>query len=87
MLPSPALSRWIKRLQDMGMAGIAGALIEAGAPLAPLLGQILYVAQPTLSLFVPRKSIDVWAEWLDQPANLTALLNELDHHDQPDDKP
>jgi len=81
-------ARLASRLRRLGLAGIASAILEAGAPLAPLIGQLLYVAQPTLGLFLPRRAIGDWAKWLDQPGNLTALIEDLDQPaPQPDDHP
>jgi hypothetical protein len=39
-------SQWADSLRKWGMEGFAAWLLEAGAPLAPLGAQVLYVGQP-----------------------------------------
>ena len=74
-------SAWVIRAQRWGMAGLLAALLDAAAPLAPLFGQALYVAQPTLGLLLPRRSITDLAQWLDQPAGLIDLCRALEAAD------
>ncbi len=71
-------AQWAERLRSLGLQGIIAALLEGGAPLAPLAGQLLYIAQPTLGLFVSRRAIGDLAEWLDQPDSLAQFRQALE---------
>ena len=71
-------NQWAARLQRWGLTGLMSAFLEAAAPLAPIAGQALYVAQPTLGLFVPRQSITDLAQWLDQPERLADFRRVLE---------
>jgi hypothetical protein len=66
---------------------LLGALLDAAGPIAPLAGQLLYVAQPTLGLFMPRRSIQHWAEWLDRPNAFAELREMLDSESSVDEPP
>ena len=70
--------RWLSRIQRWGLSSILGAFLDAAAPLAPIAGQALYVAQPTLGLFVSRQSITDLALWLDRPEGLADLRRALE---------
>jgi hypothetical protein len=71
-------SQWAARIQRWGLTGLMGAFLEAAGPLAPIAGQALYVAQPTLGLFMSRQSITDLAQWLDQPEGLADLRRALE---------
>ena len=73
-------SQWLIRVQRWGLNGLLAALLDAAAPLAPIAGQALYVAQPTLGLFVSRQSITDLAQWLDRPEGLADLQRALASH-------
>jgi hypothetical protein len=65
--------------------GLVGALLEAVEPLGPLGAQVLWVAQPTLGLWVPREEIATLAQRLEAPGGVAWLreqLIEMDNHDQ-----
>lgn len=69
--------RWQAWLQKHGLEGLADALLEAGEPLAPIGAQLLYVAQPALSLVAPREVIGRWARLLETPGGLAWLREQL----------
>jgi hypothetical protein len=52
--------------------------LQAGQPLAFLGGQLLWIAQPTLSLLFPRPLIAQTAQLLEDPAAVAILLNRLE---------
>ena len=53
-------------------------VLEAGAPLAPVAGQLLYVAQPLLSLVTGRSAIGDLARLLEDRNAVAALVDELE---------
>lgn len=71
------LSGWSARLRAAGLEGLVGALMDAAEPLSPLGAQVLWVAQPTLRLFIPAGEIDGLARLLDDPAGLVWLRETL----------
>lgn len=52
-------------------------ILEAGQPLAYLGGQMLWVAQPALSLFLPADKIRQTAQLLEQPTAVSGLIQRL----------
>ncbi len=52
--------------------------LDAGRPLAFLGGQMLWLAQPALSLFLPGNTIRHLAQLLENPAAVAALVNRLE---------
>ena len=53
-------------------------LIEVGRPLAPLLGQLLWIAQPAFSILWPVQRIGQVAHLLEKPGAGEDLLARLD---------
>ncbi len=53
--------------------------LEAGQPLAFLGGQILWLAEPALSLVVQGKTIRQTAQLLEDPTAVAALVHRLEH--------
>jgi hypothetical protein len=79
------LARWSERLHAARLDGLIGALLDAAEPLGPLGAQVLWVAQPTLGLLVPRDEIAALARMLEAPdgvARLREQLIETKNHDQ-----
>jgi hypothetical protein len=71
------LAVWQTRLHAWGLEGVVAALLEAAEPLGPLGAQALYVAQPTLGLFLSREAVGQWAHLLEDPANVAWLRDRL----------
>lgn len=69
--------RWGRRLRAVHLDGLAVALLEAAEPLGPLGAQVLWWAQPTLSLFVPRDEIGALARALEAPQGLAWVRAQL----------
>jgi hypothetical protein len=57
-------------------------LLAAAEPLGPLGAQLLWVAQPTLGLFMSRDRITSVARLLEQPDGLTWLREQLTGKEQ-----
>lgn len=70
-------SRWGHRLRAAHLEALAVALLDATEPLGPLGAQILWWAQPTLSLFVPRDEITALARALETPQGLAWVRAQL----------
>jgi hypothetical protein len=86
---TPRLARWARRLRAARLDGVVGALLDAAEPLGPLGAQLLWIAQPTLALFVPRDDIASLARLLDDPEGIVWLReqlvepeDEIIHHEQ-----
>ena len=57
------------------MAEIALDVLE---PFAPLGAGALWIAQPVLSIFLPRADIATWAQQLDDPGAFTGVRKALE---------
>lgn len=55
--------------------------LEAGRPLTFVIGQLLWVAQPALSLAIPSQKIRQTAHLLEEPAAVNQLIACLDTHE------
>ena len=73
---------WLDHLADIlqqhGLGTPALIALEVGRPLSFLGGQILWAAQPVLSLFLPRQTIANTARVLENPTAVQALINRLE---------
>ncbi len=54
--------------------------LEAGRPLTFVMGQLLWVAQPALSLLIPSQMVRQTAHLLEDPATVKQLIARLDAH-------
>jgi hypothetical protein len=59
--------QWQERADQAGLGGLSRGVMDALQPLAPLAAQVLWVAQPTLSLFGRGEAVGVLAEMLENP--------------------
>lgn len=79
------LASWSKRLHTARLDGLVGVLLDVTEPLSPLGAQILWIAQPTLGLLVPREEIATLARLLEKPEGMAWVREQLtgsekDHH-------
>ena len=72
------LDRLSKTLCRYGLRMPALVALEAGRPLAFLGGQLLWVAQPALSLFFPDQALRQVAQVLEEPTAVEALVARLE---------
>ncbi len=79
------LSTWGSRLRSWGVDGLVLSLLEAFEPLSPLGGQLLFMAQPALSVFGSGEAAGRWARLLEDPANVSWIREQL--ATQPDAQP
>lgn len=77
---------WAARLEDLGLASVVAALLDAARPLAPLGAGLLWIAQPALGAVVGRERVASWAGLLEDPANLARLSARL-AGEEPDEEP
>lgn len=68
-------------LTRRGWQKSALVVLEAGRPLCYLFGQLLWVAQPTLSLLWSTTSIRQMAHLLEDPEAVTGLIKRLNQQD------
>ena len=64
-------------LHRRGLQTPALIFLEAGHPVTFLGGQLLWVAQPALSLFMPANVIGQMAQLLEEPSAVEALTAQL----------
>jgi hypothetical protein len=57
--------------------GLIGALLDAAEPLGPLGAQLLWIAQPTLGLLVPRDEIASLARLIEAPGGVAWVREQL----------
>ena len=66
-------SEWAETLRRFNMDGFASWLLDAGAPLAALGAQVLYLGQP----FVGGDRIDALARMLEEDSETQAFIHYL----------
>ena len=70
--------RVARRLQQSGLGEPARFLLDAGAPLALIGSQLLYVSQPLLALFIDRQDVAAVARLLEHPDGPGILAQHLE---------
>ncbi len=83
---APRLARWSRRLHAARLDGFVGAVLEVIEPLGPLGAHVLWVAQPTLGMLVPREVVDDLAHVLDEPGGVAWLREQLSCQGSRDDQ-
>jgi len=76
-------SRVANQLRQRHLELPASILLEAGRPLALVVSQLLWLAQPMMGLLMPHRDVSKAAELLENPESV-ALLLELLSHEQRD---
>ncbi|MGJ3239717.1 MAG: hypothetical protein ACFE0Q_13485 [Anaerolineae bacterium] len=68
----------VEAVRARGWEQITGTVLDMIEPIAPLISQLLWVAQPMARIFNAHDLIGALAETLDNPQGITALRQELD---------
>ena len=82
--PSPdktELQNWAQSLKRWKLAAFAAAFLESGGAFAALVAQSIYLAEPMLEIWAPRRRLDGLAQLLEDPhqtADFAALLRETE---------
>jgi hypothetical protein len=71
------LANWSAKLRERGLGDMAALLLDVAEPFGPLGAQALWIAQPALSLFLPRQDIGEFAGLLDDPDSMAWWRSEL----------
>ncbi len=69
------LARWAQRRR---LHGLLAAALDLGEPLGPVGAQVLWIAQPALSVFLPRAEIDTLARVIEAPGGVAWLRDQID---------
>lgn len=68
----------VELLTRQGWRELALVALHAGRPFAFLGGQLLWVAQPALSLFISSTTIHQTVQLLEEPTMVAALIAQLE---------
>jgi hypothetical protein len=60
------LARWQRQLDETGLGGLAQALAPALSLFGPIAAQLIWVAQPALTVFGWAEEAPALAHWLEQ---------------------
>ena len=72
------IGKVVEAISDRGWQDAAVFLLEIGQPFALLGGQLLWILQPALSLFIAGDIVDRAARLLEKPDAVNALIEGLD---------
>jgi len=67
-----------ERIRVWGATGLVSALLDAARPIAFIGGQMLWVAQPALSVFMDGEQVAEYARLLERPEALDLLRTRLE---------
>lgn len=65
------------RLEQLGLRQLAGLVLDVMEPLSPFAAQVLWVAQPTLGIFMDRERVGNWASLLEDAQGYDQLRDAL----------
>lgn len=66
------------QIAQAGLRPLALFLLEPGRPLALLAAQLMWLAQPLLSLVWQPQKVSQWARFLEQPGSIEALIKYIE---------
>lgn len=82
-MPESFISETATVIRRRGWQTPALIFLEAGHPLTFFSGQLLWLAQPALSLVVPSGLVRQVAQLLEEPAAVQALIARLETEEAP----
>lgn len=78
-IENPFLEKVAAFIEARGLRLPTLLLLEAGRPLTFLGGQLLWIAQPALSLLMPGQWLQQTAQLLEEPEAIEALIARLEN--------
>jgi hypothetical protein len=80
MTPEPPSTPplWVTQLQARGLGGALSLALDVLEPLGALGAQLVWVAQPVLSVWVGRETVRSFAQTLETPGELEQIRHFLD---------
>jgi hypothetical protein len=73
------------RLEQLGLRQLASLVLDVMEPFSPFAAQILWVAQPTLGIFMDRERVGNWASLLEDTQGYDQLRDALLEDENPDE--
>jgi hypothetical protein len=70
-------ARWLERLEQTRMLGLAEVGLAFLQPISPLVAQLLYVAQPVVGKFDRQRDLQYFAELLEDPTAFEQFADRL----------
>ncbi len=70
--------KWVEQLQSRGLGNALGVALDVLEPLGPLGAQLVWVAQPVLSVYLSREMLDDLAETLESPGGIGQIREWLE---------
>lgn len=67
------LRQWARGLRKTGLSDVVAAMLEAVGPISLLGAQVLWIAQPTLNIFMPADEVGGLARLLETESGLAHL--------------
>lgn len=71
------LSNWSDQLKRIGIANLAASLLQASRPLAPILAQLLYIADPLFPATKGSNSLSNLGASLEDSEQVNTLIQKL----------
>lgn len=68
---------WIEKLHTWNLHHVTAAVLEGLQPLHVVGAQLLYLGQPVLTTFLPRKSTTALARLLEDPESTRHFVDQL----------
>jgi hypothetical protein len=75
--PRAEWARWAALLHRWGLRGFAATLLESGGAFSTLAAQSLYISQPLLDTWLPRRGLHSLAQTLEDPQQSAAFAAYL----------
>lgn len=67
-----------RQIAAQGLAPFALFVLEAGRPLAFVIAQLIWIAQPVFRIVWKPQQLAQWAHFLEEPGNIDLLIKELE---------
>jgi hypothetical protein len=74
----PTVPEWVEQARARGLGNALGVALDVLEPLGPLGAQLLWVAQPLLSVMISRSALGGVAQALEEPGGIERLRQQLE---------